>query len=176
MGGRDGGTIDGVDAELVVLADAIGSRLAGRQVATAESCTAGRVATALACAEDAASFVRGGLVCYQVETKRRLLDVEADSVYSIEAAVEMAIGVCRHLHADVSVATTGVAGDTDEDGVPPGTVFIATCISGDASARRYHFDGDALAVCEQATHQALSDLAKVLEPAVADEQLTAGSA
>ncbi|WP_227462349.1 CinA family protein [Desertimonas flava] len=137
-------------------------RLAGRQVATAESCTAGRVSTALACADDAQSFLRGGLVSYQVQTKRRLLHVDADSVLSSEAAVEMAVGACHHLHADVAVATTGLAGGEPQDGVEVGTVFIATCVSGRTAARRYRFDGDPLEVCDAATRQALIDLARAL--------------
>lgn len=153
----------GIDTELVSIAEGVARLLAGRQLATAESCTAGRVATALACVDDAESFLRGSLVSYQIETKRRLLHVRAESVLSEEAAMEMAVGVCRHLHADVSVATTGLAGGEDRDGVAVGTVFIATCVSGDIDARRYHFDGDPVDVCEAATRRALIDASCALK-------------
>src|SRR3954464_6252989 len=85
--------------------------LAGRTIATAESCTAGRVAEVLACVEQATDFLRGGLVAYQDEVKRGLLGVTARSVLTAEAAEQMASGVARLLDADVTVSTTGVAGD-----------------------------------------------------------------
>ena len=54
--------------------------LQGRQIGTAESCTAGRVAEVLACVEEASDFLRGGLVAYQDAIKRQLLGVTAESV------------------------------------------------------------------------------------------------
>ena len=51
------------------------SLLGDRTIATAESCTAGRVAEVLACVEKASEFLRGGLVAYQEAIKRELLGV-----------------------------------------------------------------------------------------------------
>src|SRR4029453_11510164 len=103
------------------LARRVAELLDGRTIATAESCTAGRVATVMACVEKAAEFLRGGLVAYQDEVKRDLLGVTAGSVLTAEAAAQMAIGASRLLGADVAVSTTGVAGDEMEEGTPPGT-------------------------------------------------------
>lgn len=136
--------------------------LRGRTVATAESCTAGRVAEVLASVERASEFLRGGLVAYQERIKRELLQVTAASVLSTDAAEQMAAGAASLLGADVAVSTTGVAGDEDEDGSPPGTVYIGISVDGAVSSRTHHFDGSPEEVCEQARRQALVDLEGVL--------------
>ena len=136
--------------------------LRGRTVATAESCTAGRVAEVLACVERASEFLRGGLVAYQELTKRELLGVAARSVLSTEAAEQMAAGAAALFAADVAVSTTGVAGDEDEDGSPPGTVYIGTSVDGAVSSRIHRFAGSPEEVCDQARRQALVDLLDVL--------------
>ncbi len=100
-------------------------------MACAESCTAGRLAEIFASVEGAAHWFRGGVVVYQVAIRRLLLGVESPSVLCERANTEMAVGVARLLDADVTIATTGVAGDEPEDGVEPGTVFIATYVDGD---------------------------------------------
>jgi nicotinamide mononucleotide (NMN) deamidase PncC len=54
----------------------------------------------------------------------------------------MADGAARLLDADVVVATTGVLGDTPEEGVAPGTVMVATRVDGDIRVGTCHVDGD----------------------------------
>jgi len=139
-------------------ARAVVAAVGGRPIAVAESCTAGRIATTLACVEDAQEVLRGGLVSYQVGVKHRLLGVGAGSVLTLVAAAEMAEGVCRLLDAPVGVATTGLAGGEPIDGVEPGTVFIATTIDGDLRSRRHRFPGTPQEVCDAACRQALDDL------------------
>lgn len=139
-------------------ASAIAERLRGRTVACAESCTAGRIAEVFASVEGAADWFRGGVVAYQVAVKRSLLGVESPSVLCEQAAAEMAVGVARLLDADVAIATTGVAGDEPEDGVEPGTVFIATYVDGDVHVDSSRFAGDPVVVCESARDYALVSL------------------
>ena len=140
------------------LARRVAELLDGRTIATAESCTAGRLAEVLACVEKATDFLRGGLVAYQDEIKRQLLGVTADSVLSIDAAKEMAVGALGLFGADVAVSTTGVAGDKSEDGTPPGTVYIATAVGDRVSATEHRFTGTPEEVCDQARHRALLEL------------------
>jgi nicotinamide-nucleotide amidase len=140
------------------LAEQIAERLGGRAVACAESCTAGRIAVAFASVEGASAWFRGGVVAYQTAVKRQLLDVAAPSVLSATAAAEMASGVAARLSAPVAVATTGVAGDEPEEGVPPGTVFLATLVDGDVRTLVCHFEGDADTVCDAGAAAALRAL------------------
>ena len=146
------------DADAVEVAAAIGTRLGAWTVATAESCTAGRIAASLACVDHAVDFLRGGVVAYQEQEKRSLLGVRADKIVSEATAAQMAIGVARLMGADVAVATTGVAGAEPQDGVPGGTVFIATLVGGETDVIEHHFEGAPEQVCEQASLQALRDL------------------
>lgn len=143
--------------------ETIRARLGDRTAATAESCTAGRVASALAAGEGAEDFFRGGLVAYQVPVKQGLLGVSSTHVLNLETAEEMAEGVCRLFAAPVAVATTGLAGGEPVDGVPVGTVFIATAVGGRVHAARHWFAGDPEQVCTAAARQALRDLAAALE-------------
>ena len=141
------------------LAEAVAEQLKGRALACAESCTAGRVSKACAGVTGAVAWFRGALVAYQVGVKRALLDVEAASVLTAEAATEMVRGVAALLEAEAAVATTGVAGDEPEEGVAPGTVMIATYVDGDVRVAEHRFDGDPVEVCESATDCALASLA-----------------
>ena len=144
-------------------AAAVAERLAGRRVACAESCTAGRVSAAFAAVGGASDWLRGGVVAYQDDVKRQLLGVRAESVLSPEAAVEMARGVASLLEADVAVATTGVLGDEPEEATPPGTVYIATLVDGSTEVTERHFDGDADEQCAAAVDAALRVLQARLE-------------
>ncbi|HRE02061.1 MAG TPA: CinA family protein, partial [Ilumatobacteraceae bacterium] len=91
-----------------------------------------------------------------------LLHVSAASVLTLEAAGEMAAGAAELFGADVTVATTGVAGGEAIDGTAPGTVYIATSVDGVVSSCDYRFQGTPESVCDQARHQALVQLANAL--------------
>ena len=153
---------DGEDGTTDPLAALVASRVSGRLVATAESCTAGRIGTALATVPGAAEWFAGSVVAYQESVKRQLLGVRAPSVYCEQAVTEMAEGACRALGVDAAVATSGVAGGDPEDGVEPGTVFVGTAVSGRTSAARYDLDGDPDEVVERTRDLALRDLAEAL--------------
>jgi PncC family amidohydrolase len=159
--GPRGDTADAAAA--TALAEQVAALLAGRTVAAAESCTAGRVAAALASAEGAADFFRGGLVAYQVAVKQELLGVSSSKVLNLRTAEEMAVGAARLLAAPVAVATTGVAGGDPVDGVPPGTVFVGVTVDGTTASARHWFPGEPEDVCAAAAAQALRDLVEALQ-------------
>lgn len=99
-------------------------------IATAESLTGGLLCAALTHVPGASAAVRGGVVAYSTDVKRDVLDVDEELLNAVGAvdpdvAAAMAQGACAMLGADVGVATTGVAGPDEQDGVPVGTVFIA---------------------------------------------------
>ena len=100
-------------------------------LATAESCTGGRIAAALTAVAGSSSYFQGGLVAYQNEVKERLLEVspetiEEHDVVSREVVEQMVLGACRLFGTDYAIATSGYAGPgggtTD---IPTGTIWIA---------------------------------------------------
>jgi nicotinamide-nucleotide amidase len=134
----------------------------GRSVATAESLTSGAVASRLGAAPGAASWFRGGLVCYHDEVKHEVLGVDDGPVVTDKAARQMAEGVARLLSADVAVATTGAGGPDAQDGQPPGTVFVAVCTGGRLRCEELHVDGEPEDVVAKSTTVALELLLAAL--------------
>lgn len=102
----------------------------GETVAVAESLTGGLVVARLVDVPGASAVVRGGVVAYATELKATLLGVDPDLLARVGAvdphvAVQMAAGVRERLAATWGVATTGVAGPDAQDGVAPGTAYVA---------------------------------------------------
>ena len=100
----------------------------GLTLALAESLTGGLVASRLTAIPGASDVFRGGVVSYASEVKFDLLEVSPGPVVNEPAAIEMAEGVQRLLGADIGLSLTGVAGPTEQDGVPVGTVCIAVAL------------------------------------------------
>jgi nicotinamide-nucleotide amidase len=95
--------------------DQVAALLAGRRMATAESCTAGLVAARLTDIPGSSGYVAGGVVAYSNEAKSNMLDVDAELIESHGAVSEpvaeaMARGALGRFGADTAVATTGIAG------------------------------------------------------------------
>jgi nicotinamide-nucleotide amidase len=146
--------------EIEDLAEQIGQQAAdaGVTVGVAESLTGGLVVQALASAGGASQWLRGGVVSYSATVKHQLLQVDVDAVVSEQAALAMAAGARKVLDADVTVALTGVGGPDEQDGEPPGTVWIATDDGAHPRANLHHFDGTPIEICEQARFAALAAL------------------
>lgn len=135
----------------------------GRTVAVAESLTSGRLASALGEAPDAADWFRGGVIAYASEVKFDVLGVTPGPVVSSSCAQEMATGVRSLLSAEVAVAVTGVGGPGAEDGVPPGTVFIAVATAdGLLECAELHLSGAPAQVVEQTAEACVESLVRVL--------------
>ncbi len=120
-----------------------------KTLATAESCTAGCLATLLADAPGAGEQFHGGFVVYSKEQKTAVLGVSPAviserSAVSEEVAKAMAAGVLKASPADIAIAITGVAGpDPDEDGNPVGLMHVAvTCRSGETHHRKLELGDD----------------------------------
>ena len=138
-----GDIVFGVDDQTMesVVLDLLVER--GLTLATAESVTGGMVGTRLTEVPGASRAFLGSVVAYDSDVKRGLLGVPPDvHVVSEEAVSAMAVGVCAHLDADVSVAVTGVAGPDPQDGLEPGTVWMATCVDGEVEALRTQWPFD----------------------------------
>ena len=106
---------------------------AGLTLASAESCTAGRVAARITSVPGSSAYFRGGIVGYSTALKEQLLGVdstllERHTAVSSQVAKAMAEGGKQRTGADWAVSTTGVAGpDKGVDGHPVGTLFIGIC-------------------------------------------------
>jgi nicotinamide-nucleotide amidase len=93
------------------------------------------VASRLTAVPGASEVFRGSVVSYASEVKFDLLGVPEGPVVSEAAAGAMASGARRVLGADVGLALTGVAGPTEQDGMPVGTLCVGIAI-GDAITTR----------------------------------------
>ena len=103
---------------------------ASATVATAESLTGGLLGAALSLTPGASSTYRGGAVLYATDLKATIAGVdptllEERGAVDADVAAAMADGVRQRFGATFGLATTGVAGPAEQDGVPVGTVFVA---------------------------------------------------
>ncbi|MCF0176482.1 MAG: nicotinamide-nucleotide amidohydrolase family protein, partial [Bacteroidales bacterium] len=119
----------------------------GWTVSCAESCTGGNIAAMLSSVPGASAYFMGSVTSYAVGVKENVLKVPAEliekhGVVSEEVAIAMAEGVRVLTNSDFAVATTGVAGPGDSDGVPEGTVCIgfASAKESKAIVLRYRHD------------------------------------
>ena len=95
--------------------------------------------------------------------KRSLLGVPEGPVVSDAAVRAMATNARNILGSDVGLALSGVAGPTDQDGKPPGTVFVGLALpEGDAESVELHLPGDRQRVRQYATISALDFLRRRL--------------
>ena len=114
-------------------------------IATAESCTGGRLAAALNAQSGSSEYYMGSVVAYANEVKEQVLGVEHDTLINYGAVSEqtvreMAEGVRRLMHTDYAIATSGIAGPTGgTEDKPVGTVWIAWATPQGTVAERYQF-------------------------------------
>ncbi len=146
-----GDVVFGVDDESMEVAVAGLLRRAGLTLGLAESLTGGLVGARLTEVAGASDFFRGSIVSYDSSVKRDLLGVPDGPVVSSAAAQAMARGAARVLGADIGLAVTGVAGPTEQDGQPVGTVWLGLAMNGQASATLVHLPGQRQVVRQLAT-------------------------
>lgn len=145
--------IDEQTMESVVL-DLLRER--GLTLAVAESVTGGLVGARLTAVPGASDVFRGAVVSYASDVKFNVLSVPNGPVVTADAAKAMATGVREHLSADVGIATTGVAGPAEQEGHPPGTVFLGLAHGETAEAMWVRLPGDRRRVREYAVISVLN--------------------
>ena len=102
-----------------------------KTVATAESCTGGRIAEAIIAVPGASKYFKGGIISYVNEIKESLLGVdhqvlEEQTAVCEEVAKQMVIGACKALNTDYAISATGIAGPTGgTKEIPVGTIWLA---------------------------------------------------
>ena len=146
----------------------------GVTVSTAESLTAGMIASTIADIPGASAVLRGGAVTYCDEIKHRVLGVEQETLdrytaVSYQTAREMAAGSLELYQSDIAVSATGYAGPgggTEDD--PAGTFYIGWAYrSADGGGPvvdsiRCHYEGDRSCVRALAVAEALGRIVCVI--------------
>ena len=147
------------------LTSALSQRLIADQLrlTTAESCTGGKLASALCAAEDTPKFYGAGFVTFTDQAKMKILSVSQQSLERYSAVSEKVAAEMERADADVSIAITGYGGpEGGEDGTPAGTVWFAWHIKGQNYTAVMHFAGDCETVLALAVRFALAQLLQLL--------------
>jgi nicotinamide-nucleotide amidase len=114
-------------------------------LATAESCTGGKIAATLTAVSGASNYFKGSVVSYATSAKISILGVskatiERHSVVSAEVATEMALGLQKMMQVDYAIATTGNAGPAKGDSAAEvGIVFIAIATPDSVFVEEFNF-------------------------------------
>ncbi len=138
----------------------------GKTLATAESCTGGKIAQLITSVPGASSYFKGGIVSYATETKVAILGIskafiEEHSVVSKEVASAMALNVQKIMQTDYAIATTGNAGPTKGDGdAEVGTVCIALATPNGVFVEEFNFGQPREKVIDRAVIKSLEMLQK----------------
>jgi nicotinamide-nucleotide amidase len=163
--------------------DQVAQLLAGRRVATAESCTAGMLATRLTERPGSSAYVMGGVVAYFNEAKVELLGVdpaliERHGAVSEPVAEAMAEGALTRFDADTAVSITGIAGpDGGTEEKPVGTVCWSVKLSdGRGVTRTVRLPGDRADIRERSTTVAMHLLRRALSGPAASPAEAAAAA
>lgn len=135
-------------------------------LATAESCTGGKIAEHITALSGASKYYKGGVVSYATETKIEVLKVpatiiEEHSVVSGEVAELMAQNVKKLLKSDFAIATTGNAGPTKGDSdAEVGTVFIAIATPNGVFSEEFMMGNHRERIVQKAVNKAFELLQK----------------
>ena len=146
----------------------VGKILAERHqtIATAESCTGGKLASLLSKHPGSSAFYYGSIISYDNSVKTHLLDVPEEiikthGVVSEEVVIKMANAVRKQLNTDFAIATSGIAGPSGGSlEKPVGTVWIAWATPNGTSAECFHLGKLREQVTDRACQKALVGLLK----------------
>jgi nicotinamide-nucleotide amidase len=137
-----------------------------KTIATAESCTGGKIAQMLTSVSGASNYFRGSVVSYATDTKISILGVDVQliekfSVVSAEVASAMASGIQKLMKTDYAIATTGNAGPNKGDAdAEVGTVFIALATPNEVLTAEFNFGQPREKVIDRTANKALEILQK----------------
>lgn len=130
-------------------------------IATAESCTGGKIAATLTSVAGASAYFKGSVVSYATEVKENILAISHDliqkeSVVSATVAEAMALKAQKLFQTDFAVATTGNAGPTKGDAdAEVGTVFVAIATPKGVFSEEFNFGQPREKVIDRAVNKGL---------------------
>ena len=140
----------------------------GKTLATAESCTGGKIAQMITSVAGASGYFKGSVVSYSNTAKVDILGIATDfiiqhDVVSAEVAQAMAVNAKRLLQTDYAIATTGNAGPTSEPGkAEVGVVFIALATPETVLVSEFNFGQPREKVIDRAVNKALEMLQQAI--------------
>ena len=135
-------------------------------LATAESCTGGKIAQLITSVSGASTYFQGGIVAYSNQVKMDVLKVNSEtieqfSVVSAAVAKEMALNCKTLFNTDFAIATTGNAGPTKGNSEAEiGTVFIAIATPNEVFVEEFNFGQPREKVVDRAVNKAFEMLYK----------------
>jgi nicotinamide-nucleotide amidase len=133
----------------------------GFTLATAESCTGGKIAAVLTAISGASNYFKGSVVSYATQTKIDVLGVSKNTidkygVVSAQVASEMALGIQKLMQVDYAITTTGNAGPAKGDSsVDLGIVFIAIATPTGVFVEEFNFGQPREKVIDRAVSKSL---------------------
>ena len=151
--GADGDTLESAVQELL--------HAESKTISVAESCTGGRIASALTATPGSSKNFVGGIIAYDNAVKIGDLSVSESTLAEHGAVSEatvraMATGARRRYGTSYALATTGIAGpDGGTEEKPVGLVWYAIDNGESVKARSVRFRGDRAAIQRRATIYAL---------------------
>ena len=140
----------------------------GATIATAESCTGGKLASLLSKHAGSSAFYWGSVVSYDNSVKEQVLNVPAEmikthGVVSEEVVRVMAESVRKLIGTDLSIATSGIAGPSGGSKEKPvGTVWMAWATPKGTYAECFHLGKLREQITDRACAKALIGLLKIL--------------
>ena len=158
VGFEENGTIENV----------IGQRLTSlnKTIATAESCTGGKLAEKITSVPGASAYFMGSVVSYATQSKIDVLGIDKTiidkySVVSLQVVEAMAQKVQQLFNTDYAIATTGNAGPTKGDAnAEVGTVCIAIATPDKVISEEFKLGNHRIKVINKAVHKAFEMLKK----------------
>ena len=153
-------------SEVAELIELVAAR--AETIPTAESLTAGMLASRIADVSGASRVLLGGVVSYATALKQAVLEVPEQvvvehGVVSEACAVAMAEGARRLLGSTWVLSTTGVAGPERQDGKPVGTVWIAAAGPERTVTRRLELAGSRAEIRSATCAEAVAFLTGILQ-------------
>lgn len=127
----------------------LGALLRGRgaTLAVAESLTGGGIGAEVTRVPGASDFFLGSLVVYADSAKTDVAGLDPallreHGAVSEEVAATLARAAAERFGADLGISATGVAGPGEQEGKPPGTVFVGAWLDGRVEVRKPRAYGD----------------------------------
>lgn len=136
----------------------------GIRLASAESCTGGRLASLLTSLPEASTYFASGVVCYSDVAKANILGIaptliEQHTAVSPEVAGAMAKSVTQLMQCEVGVSTTGYLSPMPSlDDTAIGTIYVGLYGWGEHQVHRLSLSGTREQMAQIGAEQALEYL------------------